>query len=74
LSISERLGYYIVTSPRSNQVRARGWTGNAILIVTAGFIIVAFFGALSYGIEYAFHASYPYRREWRSNLRRKSAG
>lgn len=32
-----------------------------ILIVAAVFIIVAFLGALFYGIKYAFHASYPYQ-------------
>jgi hypothetical protein len=46
------------------QPRPRTWFERwlvTILIVTAGFIIVAFVGALFYGIEYAFHASYPYQ-------------
>lgn len=33
-----------------------------ILIVAAVFIIVAFIGAVFYGIEYAFRASYPYQQ------------
>jgi Cytochrome oxidase complex assembly protein 1 len=46
------------------QPRPRTWFERwlvTILIVVAVFIIVAFVGALLYGIEYAFHASYPYQ-------------
>jgi hypothetical protein len=47
------------------QPRPRTWFERwlvTILIVASIFIIVAFIGAVFYGIEYAFRASYPYQQ------------
>lgn len=47
------------------QPRPRTWFERwlvTILIVAAVFIVVAFIGAVFYGIEYAFRASYPYQQ------------